>query len=61
MLNLRIWVEGDFLEYEPRCVAKNLGKFLTTYRHAGGAPVCRYEGKPYFGNSMRETFEGGRC
>ena len=33
-----IWVEGDILEYEPCCVAKTLGKFLTRYWHAGGRP-----------------------
>ena len=27
VLNVRIWVEGAVLEYEPRCVAKNQGKF----------------------------------
>ena len=36
VLNVRIWVEGAFLENEPHCVAKTQGKILTTYQHAGG-------------------------
>ena len=43
VLNVRIWVEGAVLEYEPRRVEKNPGKFSTTYRHAWGAPGFRYE------------------
>ena len=45
VLNIIIWLEGAFLEYEPCCVAKTLGKFLTAYQHAEGAPGGRYEGK----------------
>ena len=60
VLNVRIWVEGAVLEYEPRCVEKTPGEISNTYWQAGGAPGCRYEGKSCVGNSMRETFEGGR-
>ena len=59
VLNVRIWVEGAVLEYEPSCVAKTWGNIFTTYLHAGGAPRCRYEGKNCVGNRMREMFEGG--
>ena len=55
-LNIRIWVEGDVLEYEPRCVAKTSGGSLTMYRPARGATRCRYERKSCVGNSMREMF-----
>ena len=61
VLNVIIWVEDALLEYETRCVTKTPGKILTKYWHAGGAPGCRYKGKPCVGNSMRETFEGGQC
>ena len=30
VLNVRIWVEGAVLEYEPRCVTKPLGRILAT-------------------------------
>ena len=30
--NVRIWLKGDVLEYEPRCVAKIPLKFSNTYR-----------------------------
>ena len=60
VLNLRIWVEGAVLEYERGCVTKKQGGGLATYRHNGGAPVCRYEGKSGVGICMREKFERGR-
>ena len=59
VLNVIIWVEGAVLEYEPRCVAKTPWKISTTYRHAGGTPGSRYEGKSCVVNSMMEMFEGG--
>ena len=58
MLNVRIWVEGAVLEYEPCCVAKTPGKILTTYKHTGGAPGCRYKGKSCVGNSMGRRLRG---
>ena len=60
-INVRIWVDGAVLEYDPCCVAKPPGKHSTTYRNAGGAPGCRHKGKYCVGNSMREIFEGGLC
>ena len=59
VLNVRIWLEGAVLEYEPCWVAKTPWKILTAYRHAGGANRCGYKGKFCVGKSMRETFEGG--
>ena len=32
VLNVRIWVEGAVLEYEPHCIAKTPGKLLTKYQ-----------------------------
>ena len=59
ILNVRIWVEGAVLEYEPRYIANSLGGILTTYGHAEGVPGCRYKQKSCVGKSMMKTVQGG--
>ena len=39
VMDVRIWVEGADLEYEPRCVAKKTENILTTYQHTGWGPI----------------------
>ena len=48
MLNVRFWVEGAVLEYELRCIAKTLGKFLA---------LCwkQYEGDMRGGGMQRKV------
>ena len=43
VLNVRTWLEGAVLEYEPRCVAKKQGNFDYVSAHKGGAwmPIRR--------------------